>query len=1184
MKPLKLKIKGLNSFTKEQTIDFEALSACGIFGIFGPTGSGKSTILDGITLALYGDVARKSSNFVNSSEEIREAGIVFTFQISGNVPRIYQVERRYKKNKDVSKKPASQSVLKEITGGTVTVLEDGTSAVTAACERLIGLKKEDFLRTVVLPQGKFSEFLMLTGKERNEMLERLFHLEQYGESLAVRIAGEKKRLSLEMEHLAGQLAGYGGVSEESLKEQENALMEEKREEELLEERLAGAERAQEALRQVWTVQGELKQYQAELEQWKSRGADVDAAERSVHLAEEAGTVMPAILQVRQKEEQEKLAARAWEEAKKALSRAREEETEAQKRADEAAAGEAELEQLREKKFRLETAIPKLIERRGLEAEQKENREKLEALKERIQEMEERRRREEEFAEQSGCELESARRKLEENQIPLARQRAVREGVILENEAAGAAGAKENAERELSEKRREALSAEAALQKSRESLAKAERQEDEARRELQALQEQETVTEEGLRQLFEELQVWKKDWEEGRDCRRQEEENQADCLKLQKERKDAEEEKTRLEKAGAALDEAIREARRAERKKTAEALRKTLRAGEPCPVCGSIHFNLEAFEREETKRREREQRSLEELESEREKNRSRSVIVERRLAEKQAAVETARDAGRQIRERFERIPPLHRQQEPPMERYDKAKAARSAYQDQAEKLRKNAETAQAEAGRARTAVSEAETACRLRREWERDAEEKWKLAVDSCSRTAEALLQKRRELDISNFAEEEARIAEKEDRAEKLRKQIAQIEQDRAAAAKRRDETAAALTQAAENQIRLEAALGEIGKKIERVICEIASAAGNSDDPEKEAKDTERRILQIQENSKRAKEELSAKRDSRHQAELREEAGSVQAVNAGRASDDARAYFENMISGCRGLKNEMEARALDAQKTAELFLLSKEELEALSRKIEQHREEGKRLENLMAEREKRLGGQRVTEEEWKKAGEERGTASRFLEEKKAVLVLLEGRLRDERQRLGEKAELEKEQEKHAHRKALVEQLEKLVKGKRFVEYAAREKLQYISREASVLLRQLTYGTYQLECSPEGRFMVIDYKNGGVRRAVNTLSGGEVFLASLALALALSNQIQLTNQAPLELFFLDEGFGTLDDSLLDTVMDALENLRSLNRRAVGIITHVEKIQDQIPVKLIVKPGETGKRGSEVELAYS
>ena len=218
MKPLRLTIKGLNSFAEAQTIDFEELSSRGIFGIFGPTGSGKTTILDGITLALYGDLARRSNGFVNSGEEVRQANISFVFRISGKVPRTYQVDRSYTKNKDFSKKPVSKSVLKEITGGEPLILEEGTGAVNQACQRLIGLTKEDFLRTVVLPQGKFSEFLMLTGKERNEMLERLFNLEKYGEALAGRIGEEKRKISRNMENLSGRLSGYEDISGEILKE------------------------------------------------------------------------------------------------------------------------------------------------------------------------------------------------------------------------------------------------------------------------------------------------------------------------------------------------------------------------------------------------------------------------------------------------------------------------------------------------------------------------------------------------------------------------------------------------------------------------------------------------------------------------------------------------------------------------------------------------------------------------------------------------------------------------------------------------------------------------------------------------------------------------------------------------------------------------------------------------------
>ena len=184
----------------------------------------------------------------------------------------------------------------------------------------------------------------------------------------------------------------------------------------------------------------------------------------------------------------------------------------------------------------------------------------------------------------------------------------------------------------------------------------------------------------------------------------------------------------------------------------------------------------------------------------------------------------------------------------------------------------------------------------------------------------------------------------------------------------------------------------------------------------------------------------------------------------------------------------------------------------------------------------------------------------LEEKRTEGIRLWDSLIQGEIRLKEKKKLEEDYQKKEHRQALVAQLEKLIKGKRFVEYAAREKLQYVSREASVLLNQLSCGNYELECDEQGHFQIIDFKNGGVRRFASTLSGGEVFLASLSLALALSSQIQLSSHTSLELFFLDEGFGTLDDNLLEVVMDALENLQSLSSRAIGLITHVEKLQNR------------------------
>jgi exonuclease SbcC len=89
--------------------------------------------------------------------------------------------------------------------------------------------------------------------------------------------------------------------------------------------------------------------------------------------------------------------------------------------------------------------------------------------------------------------------------------------------------------------------------------------------------------------------------------------------------------------------------------------------------------------------------------------------------------------------------------------------------------------------------------------------------------------------------------------------------------------------------------------------------------------------------------------------------------------------------------------------------------------------------------------------------------------------------------------------------------------------------------------------------------------------------------LALALSLSTQIQLKGSAPLEFFFLDEGFGTLDANLLEVVMTSLEKLHT-DQLSVGIISHVEELKERVPVKLLVTPGDAGATGSRVRLEYS
>ena len=93
-----------------------------------------------------------------------------------------------------------------------------------------------------------------------------------------------------------------------------------------------------------------------------------------------------------------------------------------------------------------------------------------------------------------------------------------------------------------------------------------------------------------------------------------------------------------------------------------------------------------------------------------------------------------------------------------------------------------------------------------------------------------------------------------------------------------------------------------------------------------------------------------------------------------------------------------------------------------------------------------------------------------------------------------------------------------------------------------------------------------------RPTSTLSGGETFLVSLSLALALSERIQLAGRTRFDFFFLDEGFGALDARTLDVALSALERLRG-SRRVIGMISHVAAIEERVPRTLRVEPARPG-----------
>src|SRR5699024_10117864 len=149
------------------------------------------------------------------------------------------------------------------------------------------------------------------------------------------------------------------------------------------------------------------------------------------------------------------------------------------------------------------------------------------------------------------------------------------------------------------------------------------------------------------------------------------------------------------------------------------------------------------------------------------------------------------------------------------------------------------------------------------------------------------------------------------------------------------------------------------------------------------------------------------------------------------------------------------------------------------------------------------------------------------------------------------------------------------------YVLAARLEEVAVAATARLRTMSNGRYSFVHSDAagargtkgglGLDVLDDYS--GAVRSTKTLSGGESFLASLALALGLADVVSAeTGGAALDTLFVDEGFGTLDAETLDVVMNVLDELRA-GGRVVGLVSHVEELRQRIPTRLLVSKGRAG-----------
>lgn len=1051
MKPIKLKFRGLQSYREEQEIDFDELASRGIFGVFGPTGAGKSTILDAITLALYGALARGQSRIrgiVNHFED--EVHVSFEFELGNH---LYLAERAYKRRKKDRTVYNTISRLVRLDAEPGELLADTATEVSREIEKLLGMNFKDFTRAVIIPQNEFDKFLTLTDSERIEMLEKIFGLEEYGEKLI----GKVKRLQAKLENeyvlKKNLLIELGDASEDRVKEAKSEL--DKKKKEVIDTKKQGEKLQNQlnAMKDAAKTFEEIKILEIKKEQLKGQEDEIKKIKEKLKIGRKISNLREPLRQI--------------DEFKSLIIEARK----------------------------------KLDKEKLLELELKKNlnkaRNDLEIVGDKEKELTKLR--------EEGMSVIPLAKQNEENIIKLTSQKTKLEDIIIKTQD------NLKLENEESEKRDEVFTREKKLLNDLKiSRAKASkflqcREEiDKANTLLKGLENEELI---------------------GKNMEKQLNDREKNLARIEnslrkllgihiKAPKDMGIEEI-INRAEESLKKAVKgqellriDLEKEKDKNMAMVLASKLEEGQACQVCGSKHHPELAKDKDVLGVRAIEEKEENLIKYEKKLELIRAWLQEVHImnadfnAKKQELDTNYKPAFKESRE--------------------KIKQAKDELMDSVSILRDKISQIMSDYKiEARSQIAELKT--------QLDSRDKEYHVINQKIEEAE------KKLTIINEAKDisDKKLRDLSRDLKGYKEDIKEIEEQ--------------INKLVEENKKLIGHLlvldyeTEIRKKIGLVEKEI-----------KTIQDEWEKAREVQAKHEQALRELIVKIDTnKDNMEVLIKKTEKHMLDAG---------FENMEE----LKNK---------------LLSEEEEKTIEGRVNKFEKEFYYLvENLAKLKEKM--SQVVFDEE--KYGEMLESYNLLLD-KYDELVREEGALKGSLANLETKQkrwkELEEESQEILNEKDLVSQLMQLISGRKLAKFLAEEHLRDIAMEASIRLGELTNQRYSLELGDGFSFMMKDEYNNMESRWVNTLSGGETFLTSLALALALSSKIQLKGQA-LGFFFLDEGFGTLDKEKLELVMNTLERIRK-DQRMVGIISHVEELKNRMHRYIEVLPAQRDGEGSQIEL---
>lgn len=1172
MRPIKLEIKGLNSYVNKQTIDFEKLTERGLFGIFGKTGSGKSTILDAITLSLYGSIARNTKEYINSLSE--KAEISYEFEIGS---RRYVVDRHIIRSKAGGIKTSYARVIEKLGDGSENVLADKVNEVNETIIKIIGLTANDFTKSVVLPQDKFNDFLKLGGIDRRNMLERIFNLEKYGKKLIENVRHRKNKTKTHVDMLQVSLSHYEEVTDEKYDEMIKKLEIDKEDCRVKNRLYKEKVEKYDIDKIIYENQKRYNEAKELLKVYEDKKEEIEEKRKKMSRAENANMIDPYIDNVeklRKQFEDSKNQLKIIEEEirliKKDLEISRGKFAEIERKKDDT------IPRLSEDKVKFERAIHLLEETNKLSerlTRLKVEGEKLESKKkELLKNIEDIKAQQNLYA----GKIKDSENRLYEINVPAAFRQNIEKGYSYIKELNEVKKELEKSEIDLQKCEAEYSENNIALKLVGRDRASVKERIEEVENRINIMIKNSPLTAEEITKKTEYVTEMKselktlKQLEEERDNLQHE---LNDCLekrhRVSREISTSEDRLSKVRKDMETAKKNIEEFRYLNR---VSDIRKELQDGKPCPVCGSLDHmrtdstnyddRIEYYEGILNKEKANEREEIERLDS---------LKIKRSgyISEEKIKTEAINKKKAEIGER--NSIELSKKYDSETRNLEAEKRAVSDWNIEKDRLEEDLKRYKDDYSRNDkefTRIDELLKGIMRRRLSLSENVSELKSKKDNLELEIVSIKRITKVDDIFSKLEE---IKANEIESENVEKELSEFRNIKFEIDKEFDDCKTSIHS-------IEVEISSIEKDFEgnkkQYIekTDEAQRITRGKNPNELLEKTEQEINKINSSYADLKKEFDDK------SKAREDKDSLRSKVQGECNttEEQLDYYKKV------LKDMLAKYRFDSAYTVKKFVMPTVDIEIMRKEISDYDEGRKNLDFKIDDLEKKLDGRKVKEEEFDRLNEEIVLLKDEIGELEKNNAVLFDRITAMKKDLEKKKKIKSEYDEVSNDYRLLDEIDRIIQGNKFVEYVATNHLKYIALEASKRLSTITNGRYALEINDALEFVMRDNFNGGERRGVDTLSGGETFLTSLSLALALSSQIQMKGNAPLEFFFLDEGFGSLDVELLDTVMESLEKLHSSNL-SIGIISHVEELKNRVPVKLVVTAGEIGE-GSKVKIEYS